>query len=100
MTHLRSGFLIPSVIAGLASLVLAGSATQPTTRPYTLTTCVVSDEKLGGDMGEPVIYQHEGREIRFCCKGCIKDFKKAPAKYLKKLDDAEAAAPSTQPSGK
>lgn len=99
MTHARNGFLVLSVVAGLAAVVLAGPATQPTTRPYPLKTCVVSGGKLGGAMGEAVIYQHEGREVRFCCKSCIKDFKKDPAKYLKKLDDAEAAAPSTQPSG-
>ena len=43
-------------------------------------------------MGKPFVYQHEGREVRFCCKGCLKDFKKDPAQYLKKLDDAEKAA--------
>ena len=58
---------------------------------YPLDTCVVSGEKLG-EMGEPHIYTHEGREVRLCCKGCLKDFKKDPAKYLKKLDDAEKAA--------
>src|ERR1051325_840658 len=58
---------------------------------YPLKTCVVSGEKLG-EMGKPYVYQHEGREVRFCCKSCLKDFKKDPAKYLKQLDDAEKAA--------
>lgn len=60
-------------------------------KPYPLKTCIVSGEKLG-EMGKPFIYTHEGREVRLCCKGCLKDFKKDPAKYLKKLDDAEKAA--------
>ena len=60
---------------------------KPAAKPYPLTTCVVSGEKLGS-MGKPFAYDHEGREIRFCCKNCVKDFKKEPAKYLKKLDDA------------
>lgn len=61
---------------------------------YPLTTCVVSGDKLeNGDMGPPVNYVHkeEGkpdRLVRFCCKSCIRDFKKDPAKYLKKIDDA------------
>ena len=38
------------------------------------------------EMGEPAVIQHEGREVRFCCKGCIDDFNKDPAKYLAKLD--------------
>ena len=61
------------------------------TPAYPLTTCLVSGEKLG-EMGKPYIYKHEGREVRFCCKNCLKDFKKDPAKYLKKLDEAEKAA--------
>lgn len=56
---------------------------------YPLTTCVVSGDKLG-EMGDPVVYTHEGREIRFCCKSCIKDFEKNPDKYLAKLDRALA----------
>lgn len=57
---------------------------------YPLDVCVVSGEKLGS-MGKPVVLQHEGREVRLCCPGCIDKFKKEPAKYLKKLDDAEKA---------
>lgn len=60
---------------------------KPAAKPYPLTTCVVSGEKLDS-MGKPYAYDHEGREVRFCCKNCVKDFKKEPAKYLKLLDDA------------
>lgn len=90
-----AAFLMTSAL-GLAAM--AAPATQPTTKPYPLTTCVVSGDKLGGDMGPPVILKYEGREIRFCCNDCVKDFKKDPAKYLKKLDEAEAKAAATQPS--
>jgi hypothetical protein len=69
-------------------------------KEYPLKTCVVSDEKLGGDMGDPYIFTYKdknnpndpGREVRLCCKSCLKDFNKEPAKYLKKLDDAEKKA--------
>ena len=60
-------------------------------KPYPLTTCVVTDEKLG-EMGKPYVFTHEGREIKMCCKGCLKDFKKDTAKYIKKLDEAEKKA--------
>jgi YHS domain-containing protein len=60
-------------------------------KPYTLDKCIVSDEKLG-EMGKPFVFVHEGQEIKLCCKSCQKDFKKDPAKYLKKLKDAEAKA--------
>jgi YHS domain-containing protein len=57
-------------------------------KAYPLKTCLVSGEKLGG-MGEPYVHKHEGREIKFCCKGCLKDFNKDPKKFVKKLEDGE-----------
>lgn len=63
---------------------------------YPLTTCVVSGESLG-DHGDPYVMQYQGREVRFCCKDCRKDFLKEPAKYLKALD--EAAAKAKEPAG-
>jgi YHS domain-containing protein len=41
-------------------------------------------------MGKPYTFTHEGREIQLCCKDCLKDFKKDPAKFVKKLEAAEA----------
>ena len=60
-------------------------------KAYPLDKCVVSDEKLG-EMGKPYVFKHEGREVQLCCKSCLKDFKKDPAKYVKKLEKAEAKA--------
>ena len=59
-------------------------------KAYPLDKCVVSDEKLGGH-GTPHVFTHEGREVKLCCKGCLKDFKKDSAKYLKKIEEAEKA---------
>jgi YHS domain-containing protein len=61
-------------------------------KPYPLTTCVVSGEKLDS-MGKPKVIQYEGREVRFCCDHCEPEFRKDPAKYLKKLDDAAKEQP-------
>jgi len=60
-------------------------------KPYPLKTCVVSGEKLG-EMGKPYVYEYKDREIKFCCKDCVKDFKKDTAKYIKKIEEAEAKA--------
>lgn len=64
---------------------------------YPLNTCVVSDEEIGGSMGEGIDYIHKqdgqpDRLVRFCCKDCVDDFKKEPAKYLKLIDEAAAKA--------
>lgn len=58
-------------------------------KPYVLKTCLVSDEKLGGDMGEPYVFAYQGREVKLCCKECKKDFDKTPAKFIQKLTTAE-----------
>ncbi len=60
-------------------------------KPYPLKTCVVSGEKLGG-MGDPYVYQYQDREIKFCCKGCVKEFNKDPGKYIKTIQEAEKKA--------
>jgi hypothetical protein len=54
---------------------------------YPLTVCVISGEKLG-DHGKPYVLKHEGREVRLCCKSCLKDFQASPAKHLQKLNAA------------
>jgi YHS domain-containing protein len=65
------------------------AADKKESKPYPLKTCVVSGDKLG-EMGDPYVYEYKGREIKLCCKNCVKDFNKNPSKYLKKLDEAEA----------
>ena len=65
----------------------AAPATQPTGDPYMLDTCPVSGEKLG-EMGDPVVINYQGREIRFCCGMCPAKFNKEPAKYLAVIDKA------------
>jgi hypothetical protein len=88
-------------VVALVALLAAGSGRADDVkkpRPYVLKTCPVSDEKLGGDMGDPYVFiygktkDNPGREIKFCCKSCLKDFNKEPAKYLKKIDEQEAKA--------
>lgn len=72
---------------------------------YPLKNCVVSNEELGaGAMGEPInfVYRVDGkpdRLVRFCCQGCIKDFKKDPATYLAIIDSAVEAGKSEKVGG-
>jgi hypothetical protein len=68
---------------------LAAEAKKP--KPYTLKTCAVSGEELGS-MGDPYVFQHRGREIKLCCKGCLKTFNKQPEKFIKSVEKAEAEA--------
>ena len=95
--------LFTILLAGILAAPLIGSADDTKTakpKPYTLTTCIVSGDKLGGDMGDPFVFIYKskkikddpGREIKFCCKSCLKDFNKDPDAYIKKIDAAEAKA--------
>lgn len=69
-------------LAGTALFLTAIHAAGPA--PYPLTTCIVSDEKLG-EMGKPVSIDYKGQQVSFCCKSCIVSFEKDPAKFLAKL---------------
>jgi len=62
---------------------------------YPTDTCVVSQDKLGAEMGPSQDYIYREKEkpdrlVRFCCKDCRKDFNDDPAKYLGKIDEAAA----------
>jgi YHS domain-containing protein len=58
-------------------------------KAYPLDKCVVSDEKLDHD-GKPYVFDYKGQEVKLCCKDCLKDFKKEPEKYIKKIEEAKA----------
>jgi len=76
-------------LAGFAADKTDKAADKP--RPYTLTTCPVSGDKLGA-MDKPFVFTYKDREIKLCCKSCKKDFDKDPAKFIKKIDEAEKVA--------
>ena len=87
-------FLVAVLLVSLSAAALTAVAADTKTqklKPYTLKTCVVSGDKLG-EMADPFVYAYKGREIKFCCKGCLKDFNKNPDKYIKMIEAAEAKA--------
>ena len=51
-------------------------------KPYPLATCIVSGDKL--DPSVPALV-HNGQQVKFCCKSCVKKFQANPDKYLIKL---------------
>ena len=57
---------------------------------YPFEKCFVSDEVLGS-MGDPIELVYHGRLVRLCCKGCVKTFKKDPAKHLATINEAMIA---------
>jgi hypothetical protein len=94
---LLTAALLAGLAAGTMSILAAdtnspASSTNSIVKPYPLDYCLVSGDKIGGDMGKPVSTNYMGQEIKFCCKDCVKDFRKDPDKYMKLLQDAEKQA--------
>lgn len=88
---------ISAILAGFTTTATLGAdQKQPSqdavaagkkAKPYPLDFCLVSGEKFEGSEMKPFEMVHEGQTIKFCCKNCVKDFKKEPKKYLTKLEE-------------
>ena len=93
------GSLLTAPLAALAADHQHGDAkaADAKAKPYPLKTCIVSGEKLG-EMGKPYVFVKDGQEFKLCCKGCLKDFNKEPAKYIKKLADAQKSGKDAKPT--
>ena len=85
---LITSLLASAFVAGSFSTLAVDKKKDEKKADYPLTTCVVSGEKLG-EMGKPHTFIYEGREVKLCCKSCLKDFNKEPAKFVKKVEAAE-----------
>jgi hypothetical protein len=76
-----------AALVALAVALTAGCATTGGTagnapvKPYPLDECLVSGNKLGS-MGPVITLVHEGQEIKFCCRPCVKEFQADPEKFL------------------
>jgi nitrous oxide reductase accessory protein NosL len=91
----KSNVILATVLAGfLLAMTLAGCSKQApaaNAKPYPLDTCLVCGMKLSM-MDKPFTFVYQGQQIKVCDAGEKADFEKDPAKYMKKLADAEAAA--------
>jgi YHS domain-containing protein len=105
LRKVRVGAVLLLLVGASASALAAESKDASAAKkdtPYPLSVCLVSDEKLG-EMGEPHAIKYKGREIKFCCESCEKDFRDNADKYVAKLDKAaksSATKPATQKSDK
>lgn len=68
-------------------------ASGATSDPYPLATCPVSGDELGS-MGDPIVLNQPGREVKLCCKGCIKSYEDDSNTYNAEIDAAIVEAQS------
>jgi hypothetical protein len=90
LTLMLTSAVVASTPASESDTAKAAQAVKEA-EAYPLDYCIVTAEKLGS-MGDPVAKVYDGREVRFCCKGCVKTFEKDKTKWMTKLDDAIIAA--------
>jgi YHS domain-containing protein len=93
------GFTLFLAVLMAAGLVMAaepevGADEKAKKDAYRLKICIVSGEQLGS-MGEPFVYEYEGREVRFCCEGCVKRFEQNPEAYMNRMDEVIIASELT-----
>lgn len=77
-------------LAAMALLALVvnpvDAATERKGDVYPLNVCAVSGEELGS-MGDAIVHiGDDGKEVRFCCKGCVKKYTANPASFNEKVD--------------
>lgn len=89
MKNLKIILVLAALMSVMTFISQADDQTTDKPKPYPLETCLVCGMKLGS-MGKPYVFVYKGQEIKVCDKSEKKDFDKDPAKYMKKLADAEA----------
>ncbi len=81
-----------TMLCVLSAIVITMTMAAPASAdPYTLPNCPVTGQKLGS-MGDPVVKEYDGREVRFCCAGCVPTFEADPAAHWAKIDKEIIAA--------
>jgi hypothetical protein len=61
-----------------------------TSKQATNTVCPVSGDKVGS-IGKPVYVEYQGKKLALCCKDCLKDFHRNPAKFATLAEKNEVA---------
>ena len=74
----KKKLLLPIFLVACFSLLLSPVFAQKVHN----TTCPVM---LGERVKEKFYVDYNGEQIHFCCRPCVKAFKKNPGKYLKNL---------------
>jgi YHS domain-containing protein len=76
--------LVAAVLLPALALSAETDGKKKTEESKVQATCPV----MGGKINKEIFADHEGKRVYFCCRGCVETFKKDPAKYVKKLEDA------------
>ena len=90
MVHFKKLFLVLGFVFILSLLLFAGSSLAKDQ-----TTCPV----MGGLVNKNIYADYQGNRVYFCCPPCLKEFKKDPEKYMKKIKEQGIALEKSPVSG-
>ncbi len=90
MSRFKNIFPVLAFFVCLSVLILPGSSLAKDQ-----TECPV----MGGLINKNVYADHQGNRVYFCCPPCLKEFKKDPDKYVKKLKEQGVALAKSPESG-
>jgi len=90
MVHFKKLFLVLGFVFILSLLLFAGSSLAKDQ-----TTCPV----MGGLVNKNIYADYQGNRVYFCCPPCLKEFKKDPEKYVKKMKEQGIALAKSPDSG-
>jgi YHS domain-containing protein len=79
--HITAFTAVMTAVMLSVSVVSAQTGKPAQLTPQTI--CPV----MGGKISKNVYADFEGKRVYFCCKGCIPEFNRDPAKYMKKLEE-------------
>ncbi len=94
-----SGFILTGCAStdGETSTASEANRTGPA-KAYNYEQCLVIEKPLTFG-GGPFTRVHEGREVKFCCRPCIKTFEADPKIWMAKLDRWDAGGgPTSSPA--
>lgn len=77
---------VKRTICILAIMFFALGSTAFTLKAVHAATPQTKCPVLGGQINKDVYTDYQGKRIYFCCAGCPDQFKKDPAKYMKKME--------------
>jgi YHS domain-containing protein len=91
MVRFKKLFLVLGLISIASLLLLPGSSLAKDQ-----TTCPV----MGGLINKNIYADYQGNRFYFCCPPCLKEFKKNPEKYVKKMQEQGITLAKSPDSGK
>lgn len=79
---MKVSLIAVSIVSAMLFVATATAADSAAPAPQKQTVCPV----MGGKIKKNLFVDHDGKRVYVCCKGCLPDLQKSPAKYISQLE--------------